>query len=350
MANEALDVVYPPEIWARESLLILSKNLVAANLVHRDFQSEVAQYGDLIRTRRPDKLTVTDKSADRQFGTAMDTTAPTATDVTIPLDKHKVVSFGISQRDQDTSIKSLIEEFMEPAMVPLAEEVDGDLLGVTGLGDPLQSSVTGTPAANIVNTVAANAAADGSDGVTPDLTLADFAEIQKKLMILEFPMVSPAGVPNISMVCSPEHYSKVLQVPELVRADATGDAIGAVKTGYVGQIFGMAIYASQNVPAADGSAPDGDDTGTERDVVVGELKQSLIFHKNALAFVTRGLESVSGEFGVRSATVERDGIGMRVMMSYSHTEMRWIVSLDILYGFADLNDDLRIIFRDKDAA
>lgn len=339
----ALDVVYPPEIWARESLMILSKNLVAANLVHRDFQNEVAQYGDLIRTRRPDKLAVVDKSADRNFATPMTSASPTATDVTIPLDKHKVVSFGISQRDQDTSIKSLIEEFMEPAMVPMAEEVDSDLLGTSGLGQLTRSDTSPATAANIVSTVDANAAAVGDAGATPDLTLADFAAIQEKLMLLEFPMVSPAGVPNISMICSPEHYAKVLQVPELVRSDATGDATGAVKTGYVGQIFGMAIYASQNVPAADGI-----DNASPANTVTGELKQSLVFHKNALAFVTRGLETVGGEFGVRSATVERDGIGMRVMMSYSHTEMRWIVSLDILYGFAHLNDDLRIIFQDKD--
>lgn len=346
MAAEALDVVYPPEIWARESLMILSKNLVAANLVHRDFQNEIAQYGDLIRTRRPDKLTISDKSTSGLAGTnAMSTASPQSTQVTIPLNKHKVVSFGISQRDQDTSIKSLIEEFMEPAMVPLAEEVDGDLLGTAGLALATRADETpsaGT-AANIVETVTANegSPASATGGSTPELTLADFAKIQEKLMLLEFPMVSPAGVPNISMVCSPEHYAKVLQVPELVRADATGDATGAVKTGYVGQIFGMAIYASQNVPAVDGVAAG---SGT----VTGELKQSLVFHKNSLAFVTRGLEAVNSEFGVRSATVERDGVGMRVMMSYSHTEMRWIVSLDILYGFAHLNDDLRIIFRDQD--
>lgn len=347
MALEALDVVYPPEIWARESLMILSKNLVAANLVHRDFQNEIAQYGDLIRTRRPDKLTIADKSTTGLAGNnAMDTASPQATQVTIPLNKHKVVSFGISQRDQDTSIKSLIEEFMEPAMVPLAEEVDGDLLGAAGLALPTRADNTPSgAAANIVETITANEAspATAGGGTTPDLGLADFAKIQEKLMLLEFPMVSPAGVPNISMVCSPEHYSKVLQVPELVRADATGDATGAIKTGYVGQIFGMAIYASQNVPAATG-----DGTSPGDNAVSGELKQSLVFHKNALAFVTRGLEAVNSEFGVRSATVERDGVGMRVMMSYSHTEMRWIVSLDILYGFAHLNDDLRIIFRDQD--
>lgn len=341
----ALDVVYPPEIWARESLMILSKNLVAANLVHRDFQSQVAQYGDLIRTRRPDKLTPVDYGDDRHFtGTAMDTASPTSTDVTIPLNKHKVVSFGISQRDQDTSIKSLIEEFMEPAMVPMAEEVDSDLLGAAGLGQLTRSDTSPAAAANIVSTVDANSATAGGVAATPDLTLADFAKIQEKLMLLEFPMVSPAGVPNINMICSPEHYAKVLQVSELVRSDATGDATGAVKTGYVGQIFGMGIYASQNVPAADGI----DNTSPDPVTQTGELKQSLVFHKNALAFVTRGLESVNGEFGVRSATVERDGIGMRVMMSYSHTQMRWIVSLDILYGFAHLNDDLRIIFQDKD--
>ena len=38
--NEALI----PEVWAQEALMVLDKNLVAANLVHRDFEDDVADF------------------------------------------------------------------------------------------------------------------------------------------------------------------------------------------------------------------------------------------------------------------------------------------------------------------
>jgi hypothetical protein len=36
-----------PELWAQESLAILEENMVAANLVHRDFQPVFAKFGDI---------------------------------------------------------------------------------------------------------------------------------------------------------------------------------------------------------------------------------------------------------------------------------------------------------------
>ena len=50
---------YIPKVWAMESLRILKENMGVSNLVHRDFQNEVASYGDLVHTRRPGEMTVT---------------------------------------------------------------------------------------------------------------------------------------------------------------------------------------------------------------------------------------------------------------------------------------------------
>ncbi len=36
-----------PELWANESLAILEENMVAANLIHRDFEPVFAKYGDI---------------------------------------------------------------------------------------------------------------------------------------------------------------------------------------------------------------------------------------------------------------------------------------------------------------
>ncbi|MEX0827859.1 MAG: hypothetical protein WD005_02800, partial [Haliea sp.] len=44
---------FVPEVWAQEGLAILEENMVAANLVHRDFENQIASFGDVVNTRRP---------------------------------------------------------------------------------------------------------------------------------------------------------------------------------------------------------------------------------------------------------------------------------------------------------
>lgn len=42
---------YIPELWANESLAILEENMVIGNLVHRDFENVIANFGDTVNTR-----------------------------------------------------------------------------------------------------------------------------------------------------------------------------------------------------------------------------------------------------------------------------------------------------------
>ena len=43
---------YVPEVWAEESLMILENNMVAANLVYRDFEDEKKDYENAVFVRR----------------------------------------------------------------------------------------------------------------------------------------------------------------------------------------------------------------------------------------------------------------------------------------------------------
>ena len=44
---------FVPEKWAMEGLMQLEENMVIANMVHRDFENEVARFGDTVNTRKP---------------------------------------------------------------------------------------------------------------------------------------------------------------------------------------------------------------------------------------------------------------------------------------------------------
>ena len=51
-----------PELWAQEGLAILEENMVMANLVHRDFENEIAKFGDVVNTRRPGEFKIRRKT------------------------------------------------------------------------------------------------------------------------------------------------------------------------------------------------------------------------------------------------------------------------------------------------
>lgn len=302
-----VSAVYPPEIWARESLLVLQDNHVMANLVHRDFEDEVAQQGDVVNTRKPDKFTVA--SIANTVTSAVTVAAATATNKAVTLDQHQYVAFGITSRDQATSIKSLVEEFMEPAMIPLADKIDADLL------DPSN----GLTSASLISTTQSC-----NSGVFEKTTLAG---TQKKLLNNQVPFSPVSGVSRVSLVLSTEHHADLIVQDEVLRADASGTSPPAIRTGFIGTLFGMNVYVSQNVPTKS--------TSTEF--------QSVAFHRNAATLVTRPLESVGSEYGIRSAVVSKDGIGLRVMMGYDQLKLQWTVTIDILYGYLVLDPLLACI-------
>jgi len=326
--------------------MILSAHNVVANLVHTNFSSEIAQHGDVVNTRKPDLFTVAELGADAGTGDiatgALAFKGATSTNVAIALDEHWTVAFRITQRDQDTSIKNLVEEYMEPAVIPLAEKIDSDLL----------STKVGVNATSDLSDIAANGLMSWDGGVTiagqqipctnlaseTAVTDAELAGIMKVLIDNKIP-VNATGGSNVSWVVNSGHYQGLLANASLMKADSSGINPPQLKTGWVGSAMGMNVYVDQNTPKLDADVA----ASAIYSAAAWADEASVVFHKNALTFVTRPLETVGDNFGVRSATVERDGIGLRVMMSYDHTTMAWLVSLDILYGFKLLDSNLRMI-------
>lgn len=114
-----------PAFWARESLMVLVENMVAANLVHRDFEPIVANYGDTINTRKPAELKAYRKTnADNV--TVQDVTA---TNVKVTLDQFVHTSFLIKDGEESKSMISLVNEYLRPAVIAMSRFVDKIVLG-----------------------------------------------------------------------------------------------------------------------------------------------------------------------------------------------------------------------------
>lgn len=302
-----LKSVYPPEIWARESLLVLERSRVVSRLIHTDFKDEVADYGDTVNTRRPSRFTVADVN---NTGTGTFTwQQPVATNVQVVLDQHKVVPFTITNKDQNTSIKDLVAEFVEPASMDLADNIDDSLLGSSCLSS---TSITKVSLAGSA------------------LALTDFAAMRGQLRNQLVPFEGANRQSRIHAVMGVEHEQESLVISELVTANQSGFADPPIQTGFITNVFGINLYASQGVPAGPASTDDG---------------LTCAFHRNAATLVTRPLSSPNNE-GVVSSVMEKDGVSIRVVRSFTHSGFHHRVSLDVLYGFKLLDANLAVRLAD----
>ena len=114
-----------PEIWAQEALMILEANMVAANLVYRDFENEVASFGDTVNAHRPGSF-VANRKVD---GDAVTNQDASTTNVPVKLDQHLHVSFMIYDGEESKSFKDLVELYLKPALIAQSQGLDQVVLG-----------------------------------------------------------------------------------------------------------------------------------------------------------------------------------------------------------------------------
>lgn len=111
---------YIPELWANESLLILEEQMIMANLVHRDFEPVLANYGQTVHTRRPSQFSAKRKTnADNVVVQDV-----SATDVPVVLDQWIHASFTIKDGERTYAFKDLVNIYLWPAMIANARLLD----------------------------------------------------------------------------------------------------------------------------------------------------------------------------------------------------------------------------------
>ncbi len=319
---------YTPEVWAIESLMVLRNNLVMARLCHRDFDNVVAQAGDKVNTRKPTKLTAQTWAGIGGVGTAdvaLDSRSELSVEtlqaqtLTVTLDKLKYTSFIVEDKESALSIKNLRDEYIIPAMDPIAEAVDDDLVSEF-------EALTSTDFAGnaITASIGDTSGGGGPLGATgAALNAGDIIGARKTLSDAQCPMEGRR------LILSTEHESDLLQVDNFVRADQSG-ATDALTNANLGRKFGFDIYTSQNI------------TGSTRTTDPGD-PQSFAFHRNAITLVTRPLPPVPAGMGAVSTTQSLDDVSMRVTNSYEHRFKGVVVSFDILYGVKLMDANLGVI-------
>lgn len=356
-----------PSIVAKEALMQLESNMVMANLVHTDYSKEFARVGDTVTVRKPATFTA------KTFLNEVSAQDITEGSVPVKLDRHRDVTVQVTSKEMTLNIQDFSKQVIEPAMLALATQVDADLLatGIGGAGKINKATVSPT-------------------------NLVDIAELAKALD------KNLAPQQNRRMVFSPDHKYRYALTDNLSKVSYAGDN-ETLRDALLGRVYGFDSYMDQNCPygavatagtatafkvagtegettvalsgmsaatatvkAGEGFIVDGefykftaDGTGTSnaiasigidhplretittpKDAVLIKGANSLAFHKNGLALVTRQLELPAG--AAKAAIASANGLSVRVVYDYDSTHKRDTVSFDILYGCAALEKNLLV--------
>lgn len=110
---------FKPTIWSRELLFSLKKNLIANNLVNRNYQGEITNEGDTVRIQTPGAVQVRDYT-----GSNISFDAITSTTQSLEIDQAKYFAFLVDDVDQAQANVNLMQAFMVEAAHSLAKQAD----------------------------------------------------------------------------------------------------------------------------------------------------------------------------------------------------------------------------------
>jgi hypothetical protein len=206
-----------PEIWANEGLAILEENMVMAALVHRDFSDEVAEFGDVVNTRRPGEFGISRKT-DADSVTAQDAVT---NNVRVPLDQHFYVNFVIKDGEASKSFQDLVDIHLLPGMQTIARSIDRALLGQVHQ--------------YLANKVGGLGQLTGSNSKDTMLLAREKLNVNK------------AFFNGRNLVVSPQAETSMLKNELFLRANEKGDDGTALAEASLGRVLGFDVWMDQNV-------------------------------------------------------------------------------------------------------
>jgi len=284
-----------PELWSDEVIGAYKSNLVVANLVTK--LSHKGKKGDTIYIPVPARGSASAKAANTQVTLS----AATNTKVTVSIDKHYEYSKLIEDIAEVQALASMRKFYTDDAGYALAKQVDTDLFALT---EGLQGgTVGGTGAAAYENAVIGGNGSTAYTGNSTNASDITDAGIRRMLLTLD-----DADVPmdNRVMVVPPICANDMLGINRFTEQQFIGSG-DAIKTGKIGQIYGVDIYISSNCPTP---------AGTDR--------AGVLMHKDALV--------LAEQVGVRSQT------------QYKQEYLGDLFTSDTIYGVAELRNDAGVAF------
>lgn len=290
---------YTPELWSRKSVMMLREKMVMSQLVRVDFAEDLRQYGDTVNTRK--KATMTTNAVSTTTGVTVQDV--TATNIQVTLNQHRDATFRISDREATRSFGNLVDEFLDPAMLAIANHVDTSLLGLyTDL-----TTVTAISGSDL------DAAADWRNApntARTRLNAAKAPEAQRYLVLSD----------------DDEGLLGNLDILSKVNESGTDRTL---RNGEVGRLRGFDVFRATNVVSTGSPA----------------VRHNVAFQRNCFALVVRPMATATGQTpgAIQTRASDPDaGLSVRITMSYNATLLSTQVTCDILYGVKTLDANLGV--------
>lgn len=275
-----------PVIVARNALSRLNEMAPLMGLINRDFDTEVAEYGNSVVVTSRGTLTASDKAAN---GTVT-LQNPADSGVTVTLNKHKEVSFLLEDVAKAFAKPDVMAGYAQDAINVLVEAIDSDISALFSTFSSI-----------------------GSGASSMNRTL--ITQARQRLNTNKAPKVDRHAV------IGPAAEQDLLDSDTFTFANYTGSP-DTFRMGTLGQAFGFTFDMDTMLP----------NTGTTPDA-----ERNFFFHRDAITLATRPLASVSMPgLGVYQAAVVVNGVAFRSTISYNPNYLGMQVTLDVLYGVAVL--------------
>jgi hypothetical protein len=280
------------KLVAVDALPALSSNLVMGNIVNRSFEPVLAQGGDTVNVPIPPTMTATN------IAEAGEVTKqnPSLGNAQIVLNTHAEATFQIPDVTKVLAVPDLLAIYMQPAVIALAEKIEGDLLGLYAL-------FTANTAVGTGDTALTEATVDSAESA---LFTAKVPATERKYLVV-----------------SADALSQLRQIARFSESQTIGSGASIVN-GQVGTIKDFTVLRSQNVKK------------------VSTTTYNVAFAKDAIGLVTRRLPQPLPGTGAIAEYAEMGNFGMRIVMSYAPNTLAQQFTVDVLYGVAVLRNQFGV--------
>ncbi|HLM58180.1 MAG TPA: P22 phage major capsid protein family protein [Pyrinomonadaceae bacterium] len=289
------DAGFVPTVWAQNALDVLRGNIVLAKRVARDYKfNDQQSQGKTINIPYPGRFTARKKAAN----TPATTQVPQGGQFfPVTLSEHIYVDFIVEDVAEAQANAPLMQRYIKPAMIAIAEGIETDLWTVV---DEFTNEI-GVPGT--------------------DIGKATVIAAREGLNTLKNPQT------DRTLVISDKDEAALLGDSTLAQYFANARPEG-VAEGSIGRLYGFDIFPSQLVPVTDDETP---------------VTKNLAFHEDAIVLATRpfkGIPEGAGAGAQAYTQVDEDsGLLIRVIYQYSIGDRGARVGFDMLYGFAKLRDE-----------
>lgn len=360
------------KVLAKQAIMTLTNQLVVPGLVHRDYEEEIGKKGKTIEIIKPATFTANDFNP--LTGSVVQD--PDEDSIEATLDKWKEVTFQVPDFERTVNDRDFLKDLLEPAMLPIAEEIEKSVLNELVFNTTANNSILGSSVASL----------------TPDIIV----DARTQLFKQKAPM---SDAKNFHGIISGKDEGALLKTEKFTSSNFTGEPGQAIQEAYMGRRYGFNLFPSQLVPAptpgdtsglinfgagytagattlivdsfTSGQAPPVGSlvtigalpekytvqpgttitslviypglSGAVADndpIVVLNVNQNPFFHRNAVALAMRPLEKPMDGTGSQCVYVNYKGYGLRMEIYRDHSKKRHIVSFDALWAVKMLNQDL----------